>query len=74
MADDGDQKKRRYLTPKQVSEKFGGTPAVQTLANWRANTGGGPPFIRIGNRVLYPSDMLDAWVLKHTDNRGTPAP
>jgi hypothetical protein len=36
---------------------------VSTLATM-ATRGGGPPYHRIGNTVLYPRDELDAWALE----------
>ncbi|TAI60429.1 DNA-binding protein [Bradyrhizobium sp. Leo170] len=50
----------RYLTPAQVSERFGGRIAVRTLANWRY-LGTGPKFTRLGGRILYREDVLDEW-------------
>ena len=36
--------------------------------------GGGPPFVKIGRRVLYRLDLLDAWLNEHlrlsTSDRG----
>jgi hypothetical protein len=32
---------------------------AQTLANWR-HAGKGPPFIRVGSRVLYPIEGIEA--------------
>ena len=46
-----------YFTPKQLAERWHITE--QTLANWRSLQRG-PPFIRISNRVLYPTqDVMD---------------
>lgn len=28
-------------------------------------TGFGPPFCKLGRRVLYPQDKLDAWITSH---------
>ena len=51
-----------YLTPKQLSERFGGT-ALITIANWRNGHGkaGGPPFIKAGGKILYPLSHLLKW-------------
>jgi hypothetical protein len=35
--------------------------AVKTLENWRILKAG-PPYYKIGNRVLYDSAELDAWL------------
>ena len=32
-----------------------------TLATW-ASTGGGPPFIKVGRKVVYLQTDLDAWI------------
>ena len=49
-----------YLTPEQVSARFCGRITVRTLANWRSKKIG-PPFRKIGGRVLYPFQQLLAW-------------
>jgi hypothetical protein len=36
----------------------------QALANERAR-GEGPPYIRDGNKILYPADELDRWLIAH---------
>lgn len=46
-----------YLTSKELAQRW--RLSEQTLANWR--TGGkGPPFIRVGARVLYPMEGINA--------------
>src|SRR5690242_167240 len=35
--------------------------ASGTLAKWRVR-GGGPPFLKLGAKVLYPEDELEAWL------------
>ena len=49
---------RQYLTSKEVADRW--RLSDQTLANWRS-AGKGPPFIRVGSRVLYPFDGIQAW-------------
>jgi hypothetical protein len=41
-----------FLTPQQLSERWGGRIGVRTLANWRCN-GGGPRYTKIGGAILY---------------------
>jgi hypothetical protein len=54
--------KQVYLTPKQLEQRLEGAVKLLTLANWRASTPRkGPPFVKIGSRVLYPIDKLEAW-------------
>ena len=51
---------KTFLTPVEVSERYGGAIDVATLANWRA-AGKGPPFTKIGGKVLYRFDSLIEW-------------
>jgi predicted DNA-binding transcriptional regulator AlpA len=44
--------------------------ARQTLAKMRI-TGDGPRFLKLGSRVFYPSDELDAWIASHPLRRST---
>lgn len=56
---------KEYLTAKEVSDRWGGRIKVRTLNNWR-NLGSGPPFTKIGGRVLYPLDKLVEWEQRNT--------
>lgn len=49
---------RAYLTSKELADRW--RLADQTLANWR-HAGKGPPFIRVGSRVLYPIEGIHAY-------------
>lgn len=49
-----------FLTPDQVVDRWGNAIGRGTLANWRAKRRG-PPFVKIGARVVYPLDQLAAW-------------
>lgn len=49
---------RTYLTSKEVADRQ--RLSDQTLANWR-HAGKGPPFIRVGARVLYPVEGINAF-------------
>jgi hypothetical protein len=51
---------RRYLTPKEVVERYRETLSEQTLANWRSMKIG-PRYTKVGKAVLYREDDLDAW-------------
>ena len=44
--------------------------ARQTLAKMRT-TGDGPQFIKLGSRVFYPVQELDAWIGSHPLRRST---
>jgi len=46
------------LTPSDVALSLGLRP--KTLANWRTALHG-PPFLKIGARVLYERTKLEAW-------------
>ena len=48
-----------YLRPAQVGEIMGWS--LNTLANYRSR-GEGPPYVKVRNRVLYPTDDLDRWI------------
>lgn len=54
---------RELLTPRQVAELFNLSP--RTLANWRLR-GGGPPFIKLGSRVVYSTEAVCVFVRQHT--------
>jgi hypothetical protein len=54
----------RFLTAEEVSERYRGQITVGTLRNWRAMRFG-PPFVKIGKAVLYPTSELDAWDQKN---------
>ena len=56
---------KRYLTPQEVSDRFEGKVSPRTLANWRS-LGTSPPYRRIGGRILYPLEDLEAWEKKNT--------
>lgn len=47
-----------FLTSKEVADRW--RLSDQTLANWRSG-GKGPPFIRVGSRVLYPVEGIHAF-------------
>lgn len=49
-----------FLTTAELSERYGGKIAVRTFNNWRVG-GGGPPFLKIGGRVLYRLSDVIAW-------------
>jgi hypothetical protein len=53
-----------FLTVEEVSERYRGQITVGTLRNWRAMRIG-PPFVKVGKAVLYPTGELDAWDQKN---------
>ena len=59
---------RVYLTPKEVANRW--RLSEQTLANWRHGRKG-PPFVRIGAKVLYPTEGIHAFEKLSPDWLGT---
>lgn len=61
--------KAEFLTPAEVSARWGGAIQTSTLANWRSRKVG-PPFQKVGARVLYPLAALEAWeqANRHTND------
>lgn len=55
----------QYLTAAEVAARFGGHISVRTLNNWRSQ-GGGPPFVKIGGKVVYPAAGLEQWERSRT--------
>ncbi|GAT81075.1 DNA-binding protein [Streptomyces sp. F-3] len=55
----------RYLTTKEVAARF--RAAESTVRYWRL-TGFGPKGIKVGRRVLYPEDAVDAWEAEQIAN------
>lgn len=51
---------QKFMTPAQLSARWGGAFAIQTLANWRS-IGKGPVFVTANNRVLYPIPGVEKW-------------
>ena len=49
-----------YLTPAELSKRWGGAVKTGTLANWRSN-GKGPAFAKFGSRVRYPLAQVVEW-------------
>lgn len=49
---------KAFLTSKELSDRW--RLSDQTLANWRY-AGKGPPYIRVGSRVLYPVEGVHKW-------------
>lgn len=49
-----------YLTPAELSKRWGGAVKTGTLANWRSK-GLGPAFAKFGSRVRYPLTKVVEW-------------
>ena len=52
-----------FLTAKQLADHL--QCPERTLEHWR-RAGSGPHFTRLGRRVLYPADAVNAWVASRT--------
>ena len=50
---------RRCLSVREAAVYLNAAP--QTLYNWR-HLGQGPPYVRIGSRVVYRIEDLEAWL------------
>lgn len=60
-----------YLTSKELAERW--RLNDQTLVNWR-RVGKGPTFIRVGARVLYPMESVEAFEKLSTQCLSTDSP
>lgn len=52
---------RKLLSTAQVAERLGDDFPVGTLRWWR-HTGQGPRSFKVGRRVMYYEDDLEAWL------------
>lgn len=50
----------KYLNAKDLVARWKDEVTTGTLANWRSQRRG-PPFIKLGSKVLYPVDKLEEW-------------
>lgn len=64
----GRAQRQRLLTEKQAAPYIGMSRSFlrQSRMNGkRPNRTPGPPYLKIGRKVLYLADDLDAWLLEH---------
>lgn len=70
---DGDAS-RRYWTVAEFCEVVDRSP--YTAQRWRSE-GGGPPYLKVGGRVMYDEERVHEWLASHeqtsTSNEGRPA-
>lgn len=52
--------RKTVLNPKELSERWGGSIGVRTLANWRF-MGKGPQYLKLGRKVVYDLAVIEAW-------------
>lgn len=53
-----------FLTPYDLHRRWGRAISIKTLANWRS-LGYGPPYSRMGGRVLYRVSDVLTWENQH---------
>ena len=51
-----------HITPSHLARRWG--IASKTLRNWRC-VGNGPPYIRIGGRVMYRREDIKQYEVEH---------
>ncbi len=64
----GGSTRPRLLTEKQAAPYIGMSCSFlrqSRMNGMRQNRTPGPPFLKIGRKVLYLADDLDAWLLEH---------
>jgi hypothetical protein len=54
-----------FLDAPSLASRWGGAITTSTLAKWRMR-GEGPRFLKLGSRVLYALDEIEAWEETHT--------
>ena len=62
---DGVQRSRRYWTVAEFCEVVDRSP--YTAQRWRSE-GGGPPYLKVGGRVLYDEEVVHEWCASHEQN------
>ena len=55
----------KFLTPRDLCERYSGSLSERTAANWRAS-GDGPEFLKVGGKILYPLDKVEEWERSRT--------
>lgn len=66
MEEANQEMQEKYLTPAEVSQRYGGKISTSTLSNWRSSGNGSLPFVKIGGKVLYPLSSLVEWERRRT--------
>lgn len=57
--------RKLFLSPSELVERYNGKVTVRTLANWRS-AGISPPFTKVGGRILYRLEDIEAWERNRT--------
>jgi hypothetical protein len=50
-----------FVNAEEAAARIGGGTTPRAVKFWREQ-GGGPPWVRVGKRVLYPVDLLDKFI------------
>ena len=58
---------REFYTPELLASELSTTPGALAM---RRTRGGGPPFVRVGRRVVYPVVGVRIWALQHMTTQG----
>lgn len=56
---------KEFFTPAELAARYKGQITTRTLANWRS-AGIGPPFTKVGGRILYTVSDIVEWERKRT--------
>lgn len=59
-----------WLTPEELVKRWRGTITLRTLANWRSCKEGPKP-TKIGGKILYRLDVVEAWETIRTQKRAS---
>ncbi|MDO8145649.1 helix-turn-helix domain-containing protein [Isoptericola sp. 178] len=63
---DSPTRRRRLMTPEEMADYLGVT--LHCVYAW-SSRGGGPTVLRVGARLRYRPDDVEAWLDQVTDNR-----
>jgi hypothetical protein len=56
---------KKFLTPQELSERWGQRITVRTLANWKSAQMV-PPFVKVGGAILYRITDVELWQTRNT--------
>lgn len=60
----------RFLTVDELCIRYKGKLTEKALANMRS-AGKGPPYIKVGRKILYPMDALRTWEAARLKSKAT---
>jgi len=56
------ENKKLYMTERQASERY---PLSMKWFQQKRTHGAGPPYIKLGRRVMYNVELLELWIRSH---------